>query len=48
MKLLRDAQIEFVDGRKGDWNALRTDTGSVQRINERSLGHGYRRTALET
>jgi hypothetical protein len=51
MKLLRDAQIKFLDGRKGEWNALRADTGSVlpvQRINERSLGHGYRRAALET
>jgi hypothetical protein len=48
MKLLRDAQIKFVDGRKGEWNALRADTGSVQRINERSPGHGYRRAALET
>jgi hypothetical protein len=45
MKLLRDTQINFVDGRARDWDASRTGIGPMQRINERSLGLGYRRTA---
>jgi hypothetical protein len=48
MKFLRDDQIIIADGRKRDWNSLRTGAGSVQRINERSLVLGYRRAAVDT
>jgi hypothetical protein len=48
MKLVRDAHVIIGYGRKRDWNTLRTGARSVQRINERSPGLGYRRAAVET
>jgi hypothetical protein len=46
MKLFRDVHIIISYGRGRDRKPLRTGAGFVQRINEKSLGLGYRRAAL--